>query len=54
MVKVMVGHIWPAGEPEIKRRVALAGGLLIGAKVLDMLLSSSSYNQCQITSMVTP
>ena len=41
MVKVMVGHIWPAGEPEIKKRVALAGSLLIGAKVLDIFLSSS-------------
>merc|ERR1719336_3396203 len=35
MVKVMVGHIWPAGEPQIKKRVALAGSLLIGAKVLN-------------------
>jgi len=35
MVKVMVGHVWPAGEPQIKRRVALAGSLLIGAKVLN-------------------
>ena len=34
MVKVMVGHVWPAGEPQIKRRVALAGSLLIGAKVI--------------------
>jgi len=35
MVKVMVGHIWPSGEPQIKKRVALAGSLLIGAKVLN-------------------
>ena len=41
MVKVMVGHVWPAGEPQIKRRVALAGSLLVGAKVHDIFITSS-------------
>ena len=43
MVKVMVGHIWPAGEPQIKKRVALAGSLLIGAKVRH--LAQQNLNQ---------
>ena len=53
MVKVMIGHVWPAGEPQIKRRVALAGSLLVGAKVLDIFMSSS-YLLCCITSLMTP
>ena len=43
MVKVMVGHIWPSGEPQIKKRVALAGILLIGAKVPH--LAKQNLNQ---------
>ena len=53
MVKVMIGHVWPAGEPQIKRRVALAASLLVGAKVLDIFMSSS-YLLCCITSSMTP
>ena len=50
MVKVMLGHIWPAGEPKIKRRVALAGSLLIGAKVHHIVIKASlSHYSLEIT-----
>ena len=50
MVKVMLGHIWPAGEPKIKRRVALAGSLLIGAKVHHIVIKASlSHYSLEVT-----
>ncbi|XP_001605664.2 ATP-binding cassette sub-family B member 7, mitochondrial isoform X1 [Nasonia vitripennis] len=36
MIKTMFNFIWPKDEPEIKNRVKLAFGLLIGAKVLNV------------------
>ena len=52
MVKVMVGHVWPAGEPQIKRRVALAGSLLVGAKVHDIFITSSYLLSCLVISLM--
>ena len=54
MVKVMLGHIWPAGEPKIKRRVALAGSLLIGAKVHHIVIKASLSHYSPIDSKNIP
>lgn len=36
MLRAMVEYIWPKDNPEVKRRVLLALGLLVGAKVLNI------------------
>ncbi|XP_031843782.1 ATP binding cassette subfamily B member 7 [Nomia melanderi] len=36
MVKAMLKYIWPEDDPDIRKRVKLALGLLIGAKVLNV------------------
>ncbi|XP_035725505.1 ATP-binding cassette sub-family B member 7, mitochondrial-like isoform X1 [Vespa mandarinia] len=36
MLKAMLKYIWPEDDPEIKKRVKIAVGLLIGSKVLNV------------------
>ncbi|CAG7718880.1 unnamed protein product [Allacma fusca] len=36
MLKAMVTHIWPKDEPEVRKRVLTAVGLLVGSKVLNV------------------
>ncbi|OAD61336.1 ATP-binding cassette sub-family B member 7, mitochondrial [Eufriesea mexicana] len=36
MIKAMLRYIWPKDDPEIRKRVKMAVGLLIGAKVLSV------------------
>ena len=36
MLRAMVEYIWPKDNPEVKRRVLLALGLLVGAKLLNI------------------
>ncbi|KAK2587478.1 hypothetical protein KPH14_003182 [Odynerus spinipes] len=36
MLKAMLKYIWPEDDPEIKRRVKIALGLLIGSKILNV------------------
>ncbi|KAL2721721.1 hypothetical protein V1477_020541 [Vespula maculifrons] len=36
MLKAMLKHIWPEDDPEIKKRVKIAVGLLIASKVLNV------------------
>ncbi|XP_034950819.1 ATP-binding cassette sub-family B member 7, mitochondrial [Chelonus insularis] len=36
MIKAMLSYIWPKEEPEIRKRVKLAVGLLVGSKVLNV------------------
>ncbi|XP_021957801.1 ATP-binding cassette sub-family B member 7, mitochondrial [Folsomia candida] len=36
MLKAMLTHLWPKDEPEMRQRVVVALGLLVGAKVLNV------------------
>ncbi|XP_018053279.1 PREDICTED: ATP-binding cassette sub-family B member 7, mitochondrial [Atta colombica] len=38
MLKAMLRYIWPEDDPEIRKRVKIAVGLLVGAKVLNVLV----------------
>ncbi|KYN12360.1 ATP-binding cassette sub-family B member 7, mitochondrial [Trachymyrmex cornetzi] len=38
MLKAMLRYIWPEDDPEIRKRVKIAMGLLVGAKVLNVLV----------------
>lgn len=42
IVKKMFTYIWPKDKPEIRRRVIISLGLLVGAKVIFVLLLSFS------------
>ena len=35
MVKALAGYVWPADNPEVRRRVGMAFGLLVGAKLVN-------------------
>ncbi|XP_011140678.1 ATP-binding cassette sub-family B member 7, mitochondrial [Harpegnathos saltator] len=38
MLKAMLKYIWPEDDPEIRKRVKIAVGLLVGAKVLNVIV----------------
>ncbi|XP_024868906.1 ATP-binding cassette sub-family B member 7, mitochondrial-like [Temnothorax curvispinosus] len=38
MLKAMLRYIWPEDDPEIRKRVKIAMGLLVGAKVLNVFV----------------
>ncbi|XP_070171500.1 iron-sulfur clusters transporter ABCB7, mitochondrial [Polyergus mexicanus] len=38
MLKAMLRYIWPEDDPEIRQRVKIAVGLLVGAKVLNVFV----------------
>ena len=35
MVKALAGYVWPADNPEVRKRVGVALGLLVGAKLVN-------------------